>query len=441
MFSYYLSLAFSSFRRNSGITALMVLAMALGISMCVMMLTVYHAMAGNPLWWKNDVVYAVTLDAWDPKQPADDESPSLPPPQLTYRDAQAVMRSPIPVRKLMMHTAVGVLSGAGTTAGKPQRAIGRMTTADFFTMFDVPFLYGGAWNASNDASATPLIVLSKKQNDKVFGGANSVGRSIRWDDHEFRVVGVMNDWYPNPKFYDLNNGTFDEPEDVYLPMSYGVAEETYTAGNLNCWKPEDLKTYADLLGSECVWVQSWVELPDAGARERMQTFLDSYANEQRKLGRFQRPPNNRLTPVDQWLKDNRVVRNDNRILVGLAFAFLVVCLINTVGLLLAKFLNAASVTGVRRALGASRRQIFWQHLTEVGVLALTGAVLGMALSFGGLAAIRALYTRGGYDQLARFDGWSIAATLGLALFAALAAGLYPAWRVGKLPPAVYLKNQ
>ena len=43
-------------------------------------------------------------------------------------------------------------------------------------------------------------------------------------------------------------------------------------------------------------------------------------------------------------------------LVGLAFAFLAVCLINTVGLLLAKFLNAAPITGVRRALGASRRR-------------------------------------------------------------------------------------
>ena len=46
----------------------MVCAIALGIAVCVMTLTVYHAMSGNPIWWKNDRLYAVTMDNWDPKQ-------------------------------------------------------------------------------------------------------------------------------------------------------------------------------------------------------------------------------------------------------------------------------------------------------------------------------------------------------------------------------------
>ena len=46
-------------------------------------MTVHHGMSSNPLWWKNDRVYAVTLDSWDPEQPADDKHPDLPPPQLT----------------------------------------------------------------------------------------------------------------------------------------------------------------------------------------------------------------------------------------------------------------------------------------------------------------------------------------------------------------------
>ena len=49
MFGYYLRLALKSFGRNRGITALMVLAIALGIAVCVMTLTVYHAMSGNPI--------------------------------------------------------------------------------------------------------------------------------------------------------------------------------------------------------------------------------------------------------------------------------------------------------------------------------------------------------------------------------------------------------
>ena len=169
--------------------------------------------------------------------------------------------------------------------------------------------------------------------------------------------------------------------------------------------------------------------------------------EQKKAGRYQRPLNNRLTKVDQWLKDQNVVGNDDRVLVGLAFAFLAVCLLNTVGLLLAKFLNNAPITGVRRALGASRRQVFFQHLVEVGVISSIGALLGLAL--GGAASARpqgALHLRS--------DGWrwhagasctstsrSVVTALALALFATIAAGLYPAWRIGRIPPASYLKAQ
>ena len=71
MFGYYMRLALKSFRRNPGLTALMVVAIALGIAVCIMTLTVYHAMSGNPIWWKNDRLYAVTMDNWDPMQPFD----------------------------------------------------------------------------------------------------------------------------------------------------------------------------------------------------------------------------------------------------------------------------------------------------------------------------------------------------------------------------------
>lgn len=186
-----------------------------------------------------------------------------------------------------------------------------------------------------------------------------------------------------------------------------------------------------------------MELPDAAARERMQAFLDSYVAGERRSGRFQRPNNNRLTNVNQWLADNEVVGNDSPLLVALAFAFLAVCLINTVGLLLAKFLGNATVTGVRRALGASRRQVFLQHLTEAGLLASVGAVLGVVLAGAGLWGLRIMYAspQTGFTGLMHVNGWSFAITVALAIGTSLAAGLYPAWRIGRLAPAVYLKSQ
>ena len=452
MSAYYLRLALKSFRRNPGLTALMLGAIALGIAVCIMTMTVYHAMSGNPIWWKSDRLYAVTMDNWDPSRPHDLQHPDLPPQQLTYKDAVYLLGSNIPERKVVMYARQSVLTG-GAAQRKPLPVLTRVTTSDFFAMFDVPFLYGGGWDASGDQNAVPVIVLSKEQNEKLFGGANSVGRTIRWDNHEFRVVGVMDAWSPVPRFYDLNNGPFSVPDDVYIPFGWTRPLAKYpNGGSSNCWKPETVNTFEEYLGSDCVWTQMWVELPSSSSRERMQTLLDGYWAEQRKAGRFPRPRDNRLTNVGQWLKDQGVVQNDNRMLVGIAFAFLAVCLLNTVGILLAKFLNAAAIAGVRRALGASRRQIFIQHLIEVGVLASVGAVLGLALGALGLLGVHALYAtndpgnvianiQSGYQQLTHFDAVSVLWAVVLAMVSALAAGLYPAWRIGRVAPAVYLKSQ
>jgi len=445
MFGYYLKLASRNLRRNPGLTALMIGAVALGIAVCVMTLTMYRAMSGNPIWWKNDVLYAVTMDFWDPEEDYFDSKPDLAPWQLTYRDALAVYASDIPERKVIMHKAVGTLSLDGEQV-TPERALTRVTSKDFFAMFDVPFQYGGTWTDAADTGPEPVMVISREFNEKFFNGENSVGRRIRWNDNEFRIVGVRDHWMPLPTFYDVNNGSLEEPEDVYIPFGWNAVLEIYSAGNTNGWKPEKIDSYQDFMNSENIWIQMWVELPDEQSRNRFQAFLDNYAQEQKAAGRYQRPLNNRLTKVDQWLVDNDVVGNDDRVLVGLAFAFLAVCLLNTVGLLLAKFLNGAAVTGVRRALGASRRQVFMQHLTEVGVISGLGALFGLVLGALMLAGLRALYTvdptdAAGTQAIAHVDMTSVVAALSLALIATVAAGLYPAWRIGRIPPATYLKAQ
>ena len=444
MFGYYLRLALKSFRRNPGITALMVIAIALGIAVCVMTLTVYHAMSGNPIWWKNDRLYAVTMDNWDPQHPLSPKS-DLPPPQMTYKDTQFLFASDIPLRKVVMYSTLGVVSGTGLEL--PTQIATRVTSADFFSMFEVPFLYGNGWSAAADRPAQPVIVLSRKENDKLFGGANSIGRTLRWNDREFRVIGVLGDWFPRPRFYDLNSGNFQIPDDAYIPYGWGSELELQNKEENDCWRPEKLDTFRDYEASDCVWQQMWVELPSAASRERFQSFMDGYWAEQRQGGRFERPKDNRLTNVAQWLRDNQVVDNDNRVLVGLAFAFLALCLVNTVGLLLARFLNGAPVTGIRRALGASRRQIFAQLLVEVGAVSVLGALLGLALAALGLAAVHHMYSaahlggRGGYQELTHFDVVGVVWAVMLAIAATLAAGLYPAWRIGRLAPAVYLKSQ
>jgi putative ABC transport system permease protein len=449
MIGYYFRLAIESFRRTPGITALMVMAIAVGIGVCVMALTIFHAMGSNPIWWKSDQLYAVTMDNWSPDEPADTERPNLPPDQVTYKDAEALLRSDIPKNTAVMYRSAGVLSGDGLNGPIPATNFTvRITTGDFFKMFEVPFRYGSGWDRKADMTPEPLIVLSSETNDKLFGGENSVGRTVRWNDREFRIVGVLEDWQPMPKFYDVNNGPFEASEQVYIPWHWGETMEVFSGGNSNCWKAENLTSFKDFLASDCIWIQAWVELPAASDRDRMQAFLEAHVKNERRVGRFQRPDNNRLSDVEQWLKDQRVVQKDNRVLVGLAFAFLVVCLINTVGLLLAKFLNSASISGVRRALGASRRDLFLQHMVEVGVVAFAGAIIGLGVGALGLKGFRALYQLsvqfnmgGGLQALAHIDVASVAVAVVLAVLATFAAGIYPAWRIGRIEPGRYLKNQ
>jgi putative ABC transport system permease protein len=442
MFAYYLRLALASFKRNPGLTALMVLAIALGIAVCMITLTSYRAAANNPAGERGSILFSPSLDSWDPEDSYDEDDKTLAPNMLTYRDALALQASPIPDRKIIMYKSGGIYSRADKGMD-PQYFATRMTTGDFFAMFEVPFLYGGPWDAKADSGPAPVVVLSKEANDKAFGGQNSVGKTLQWQKREFRVVGVLDDWEPMPKYFDVSNGAFQDLEGAYVPFAWGPILELGSHGNTNCWKTEAINSFQDFLNSECIWFAAWVELRTADKQRAYKEFMDNYVLDQKKHGRFPRPLNNYLYDVDGWLKRNKVVQDDNKAMLTLAFAFLAVCLVNTVGLLLAKFLNAAPVAGVRRALGASRRDIFWQHLTESGVVALAGGIVGGLLGVLGIWALRAWYGRF-VDEAVRvlpFDEQNFMIVVAIAVGAGLVAGLYPAWRIGRAAPASYLKVQ
>ncbi|HMN43916.1 MAG TPA: ABC transporter permease [Povalibacter sp.] len=439
MFTYYFRLALKSLRRTPVVAALMIGAIALGVGVCITTLTVYRLMSGNPIEHRNDVLYSVTLDNWDPNQPWDDKQPELPPTDLTYRDAMALQESDIPVRHVAMRKGPFVVEGDPATGVKPFLIEARLTTKDFFPMFDVPFQYGGGWGADADRGSQRVVVLSKETNDKVFGGEDSVGRPVRLDGKDYKVIGVLAHWEVTPKFYDLNNGSFRDVEEAYVPFSVGIDDEVQSAGNINCWRAQPLNSFQDFLNSDCVWIQYWVELKDRNQAEAYQSFIDNYVREQKKLGRFERPLNNHLRHPDEWLKVNRVVERDNSVLVGLSFMFLAVCLLNMIGLLLAKFLGGAPLVGLRRALGATRKAVFQQHLIEVGVIGIAGGALGIGLAALGLLGVRRLYEN--YDALTHLDMTMALIALAIAIASGVLAGLYPTWRVCRVQPASYLKTQ
>jgi putative ABC transport system permease protein len=437
MFGYYLRLAWLGIRRSPAITALMIAAIAVGIGVTTTTLTVYHLMSSNPIASRNELLYAVTLDSWSPDKAWDNEHPELPPAELTYRDALAVTSSGISERAVAMRKTTFTVEPGATHA--PFLVDGRLAGRDFFAMFDVPFRYGSGWDQQADRDGEAVVVLSQATNEKAFGGGNSIGRTLRLDSRDYRVVGVLAEWQPTPKFYDLNNGSFDTIEDVYVPFARGALLELPGSGNVNCWKPETLTGLRDLMNSECVWNQAWVELRTPQQLQRYREFLDGYVASQRQLGRFPRKSNNRLYRVDEWLARHEVAGKDSRVLLWLSFAFLAACILNVVGLLLSRFLGAAGASALRRALGASRGELFRQHLVEVGLVGAIAGLGGLGLGWLGLAGMQQLYSS--YDRLTHLDLAMVGAALGLAILAGLLAGLYPAWRVCRVQPASYLKTQ
>ena len=434
MFTYYLDLALRSLRRSPTLTALMVLAVALGIRASMTTLTVYHVLSADPIPHKSDRLFHVQLDARDHVAGTTDDEP---PEQLTRFDAEALLRDKRGVRQVMMTGGrVAVRPPQASTAAFYASA--RYSTADFFPMFEAPWRHGQGWSAADDAAAARVAVITEALNDKLFGGENSVGRTLRIGDHDVRIVGVMARWRPVPHYFDLIAGLYSKPADVFVPFNTAMSLRLPIVGQLSCWgrgNPPDRRA----VNAPCAWTQYWVELAQPADAEAYRQALINHSAQQVSAGRFERPPNVRLRNVNDWLAFKQVVPGDVRLQVWLALGFLVVCLVNTVGLLLAKCLRRAPEIGVRRALGASRRAIFAQFVVEAGVIGVAGSGLGLGLALLGLWGVR--QNPASYAQLAQLDTPMLAATLLAALVCSLLAGLLPAWRACQVTPALQLKSQ
>jgi len=442
MLFHNLRIAWKSLKRNRALSVLIVTGIALGVAVSTTFATVRHSYAKDPIPSKSDVLYYVRLDSWDPLKPYPGADATLPPTQVTYRDMTEIMKSNIPRRQSgMFKTALYVYPDP--KIGRPFRETVRLCTSDFFPMFDVPMLYGSGWDRKADAGPEPVVVLSREMNDKLFGGKNSVGKTVRMGDREFRVVGVMGDWLPSVKFYDLTQNMIDVPETIYMPFSFLKPMQLRTFGNSDGWGSSGgLSGFDGFLQSETCWIQMWVELPDRASVEKYKDFLAAYVLDQRKHGRFQRPLNNRVSTVREWMRDQRVVPPETTAMLILSILFLGVCAVNLVGLLLGKFLARSSEVGVRRALGASRADIFLQHVVECELIGVVGGAIGLLLSVGALLFLnnwlKTIATRGDFFRL---DVPMVLLSIGLSLAAGLAAGLYPAWRTCRLAPAVHLSLQ
>jgi putative ABC transport system permease protein len=445
-------LALLSIRRSPFISAVVVAVIAIGIGTSVVAITLYHAKAGNPIWWKNDVLFRPLLDSRPRGQDMEVGRGGRDPPYvMIYRDALALYQSKIPDRSVMMLVSVGSV-GPVSAGGRPVQRTVRLTTREFFPMFDVPFLYGHEWSKSDDESPSQVVVITRYLSERLYGAGNSVGRSLNFNGQQFTVIGVIDHWLPVPRFYDVGND-FGPANDLFVPFKWaGSLPDLQFPGYCQQTRIE-VRTFKEIASGDCIAIALWTELASRRQHEEYWRFMDNYARAQIQAGRFVRPVNNRLANVSTWLEMNDVVGNESRLLVILALVFLGICVLNTLGLLLAKFLSSAPITGLRRALGATRADVMRQHLLEVIILGVAGGVIGVGLAAIGLRLIRVfLFWQSAMknddpdfgrvaQSLSHMDWKIILLAVGLSFVAGILSGIYPAWRVGRLAPATFLKVQ
>lgn len=285
-----------------------------------------------------------------------------------------------------------------------------------------------------------VVVISQKLREKVFGSQPALGRTLQLQGKDFRIIGVLGAFEPVPRFYDMSTERYSSVEALFLPYNTSRELRFDTQGGMNCWgRPPQSDEGPRALNAPCAWLQYWVELASPADAPAYLSYLEDYSRTQREAGRFGLPPNVRLHDLMGWLDYRKVVPGDVKLQMWLAFGFLLVCLLNTIGLMLAKFLRRSGDYGVRRALGAPRRAIFIQCLVEAGMIGLVGGALGLALAWIGLWLVRR--QPDDYAQLARMDPGMLLATFALAIVASLLAGWLPAWRAARIPPAIQLKSQ
>ncbi|WP_114239756.1 ABC transporter permease [Dyella sp. C9] len=433
MFRYYATIAAHHLRRNKALGVLMVLVIGLGIGASMTMITVFHVLSGDPLPDRSAQLFVPQIDP----RPLDHGRPSAPSTDgnFTWPDAMNLLHAARADRQAAMTGgAVPVRPVQGD--GLPFYETGRYTTADFFAMFGAPFLSGTGWTAQDDERHARVVVLNRTLSRKLFGEAPAVGRTVRLKDSDFRVVGVLDDWQPQPQFYaQIDKRSFGRSDQFFLPLQTALDLKLDFVGSLSCWgNGGDART-----SDQCTWLQFWVELDSAAKADAYREFLSGYWREQQAHGRLLRKADPHLYGLMAWLIRQHVIPDDLRLQLSLSMGFLLVCMLNVMGLLLATFLRRGGEISVRRALGARRRDIFLQLGVESSVIGLAGGLLGLLVALLGLWSVR--QRPDGYAQLAHMDAGMLLATFALAVLAGVLAGLLPAWRACRIAPALQLKTQ
>ena len=342
-----------------------------------------------------------------------DEGNNRPPwwnkPQLTPREAELISRLPGIDQALYNFgfavdfdfegNRVGNVQSNAYSSGWPAYQPGDFTSGRDFTPSEV---------RQNRA----LVVVSSELALELFGQRDPLGRRVRvsspWRGtlQEFRVVGVFE---PEPNVF------------TSIVQHWAIFPHTAAKRRLR----------------ESDWqAQIYIVPKDSVSLVQAQDEVIALMRGIRGLG--PREENNfALLATDQILDMfNQLTAVFFLVMLGLSSAGLLVGGVGVIGIMLISVTERTREIGIRKAVGATRREILWQFLVEASVLTSAGAIVGMLMGWG-LAYGVAAWT----PLPAKIPLWAVGAALGMAVVTGMLFGLLPAYRGSRLDPVVALGHE
>jgi putative ABC transport system permease protein len=241
---------------------------------------------------------------------------------------------------------------------------------------------------------------------KFFPNVDPIGKTIRAETREYEVIGVAEEI----------GSAFGQSQDNFLIMPLG--------------------TYMKEWHRQTDWITIFVQAPTG---EMMQTTED----EARMLMRawrhlpYQSPDNFAILGSDSIMKLwHDLTGTLANLAVGLVSVFLVVGGIVIMNIMLASVTERTREIGIRRSLGARRKHILLQFMTESAVLAATGGLLGIALAYGLVTLGRSVTSIPMRTSLS-----AVIVAIVLSTAVGLFFGIYPAMRAAKLDPIKALRAE
>jgi predicted permease len=344
-----------------------------------------------------------------------------------YRPKETSFSGVAAMSSLQFGTKASIAGGAYQTTHVD------LVSGSFFNVMGVPAFLGRTIGESDDGapSAGPVAVASYTWFQRHFNGdASALGKVVRIQSHDYTLVGVA-----RPGFTGFSLG---QPADLWIPLSM---EKEISPG----WNGLDNKFFQSLylIGR----LKPGVTAAQASAetslllKQIVRSYLGPQPSETHLAGLAH-------AGVELTSAAHGVSRLRGRFSLPLIILMTIVALVlliacaNIANMLLARGVNRTREVAVRMALGATRRRIVVQLLTESLLLALLGAAAGVALAWKASALLLNMATPGPepIPLDVHPDLTVLAFTLGVTVLTALLFGTLPAFRATGLEFTPALKD-